>query len=248
MEGLGFFQLAFAALVVMLAFAVRGTTGFGGGAIGVPLLALVLPIHIVIPVITVLTIFSSLGHWLKDWRRIVWKEIVRVAPFTLSGVLGGLYLFRELDPRTLTRAFGVFVIAYAIFAFATAGRLRPPPRSLVWPLAIGLSTLAGVVGTLFGGAAGPLYVIYLNALRLEKDAFRVTVTTMLLTLATLRVIGYSGLGFYNPATLTVLAAALPMMLIGARIGNHVAGRINQRAFNRVVGLVLMVSGAALILK
>ncbi|MBI3068715.1 MAG: sulfite exporter TauE/SafE family protein [Betaproteobacteria bacterium] len=190
MEGLGFFQLAFAALVVMLAFAVRGTTGFGGGAIGVPLLALVLPIHIVIPVITVLTIFSSLGHWLKDWRRIVWKEIA----------------------------------------------------------AIGLSTLAGVVGTLFGGAAGPLYVIYLNALRLEKDAFRVTVTTMLLTLATLRVIGYSGLGFYNPAPLTVLAAALPMMLIGARIGNHVAGRINQRAFNRVVGLVLMVSGAALILK
>lgn len=248
MEGLGFFQLAFAALVVMLAFAVRGTTGFGGGAIGVPLLALVLPIHIVIPVITVLTIFSSLGHWLKDWRRIVWREILRVAPFTLTGVLLGLYLFRELDPRTLTRAFGVFVIAYAIFAFATAGRLRPPPRSLVWPLAIGLSALAGVIGTLFGGAAGPLYVIYLNALQLEKDAFRVTITTMLLTLATLRVIGYSGLGFYNPTTLTVLAAALPMMLIGARIGNHVAGRINQRAFNRVVGLVLMVSGAALILK
>lgn len=248
MEGLGLIQLAFASLVVILAFAVRGTAGFGGGAVAVPLLALVLPIQVAIPVVTVLAIISSLGHWIRDWRKIVWREIARVAPFTLAGVLVGLQLFRELASRTLTQAFGVFVIAYAIFAFATAGRLRAPPLSLIWPLAIGLSTLAGLIGTLFGGAAGPLYVIYLNTLRLEKDAFRVTVTTMLMTLAMLRVAGYARLGFYDTTTLTVLAAALPMMLVGARIGRHIAGRIDQRTFNRTVGLVLMVSGAALVLK
>lgn len=153
MAGLGLIQLAFASLVVILAFAVRGTAGFGGGAVAVPLLALVLPIQVAIPVVTVLAIISSLGHWIRDWRKIVWREIARVAPFTLAGVLVGLQLFRELDSRTLTQAFGVFVIAYAIFAFATAGRLRAPPLSLIWPLAIGLSTLAGLIGTLFVGAA-----------------------------------------------------------------------------------------------
>ena len=248
MEELELIHLAFASLVVISAFAVRGTAGFGGGAVAVPLLALVLPIQVAIPVVAVLTVISSLGHWIRDWRKIMWREIARVAPFTLAGVLVGLQLFRELDSRTLTQAFGVFVIGYAIFAFATAGRLRAPPRSLIWPLAIGLSTLAGLVGTLFGGAAGPLYVIYLNTLRLEKDAFRVTVTTMLMTLAILRVAGYARLGFYDTTTLTVLAAALPMMLVGVRIGRHIAGRIDQRTFNRTVGLVLMVSGAALVLK
>lgn len=42
MEALGPAQLVFCALVVMAAFAVRGTTGFGGNAIAVPLLTLVL--------------------------------------------------------------------------------------------------------------------------------------------------------------------------------------------------------------
>lgn len=91
MEALGPAQLAFCALAVMLAFAVRGTTGFGGNAIAVPLLTLMLPIQNVVAVVTVLTILSSLGHWLGDWRKIVWTEILRAAPFTLIGArLGGL--------------------------------------------------------------------------------------------------------------------------------------------------------------
>lgn len=61
MEALGPAQLVLCALVATAAFAVRGTTGFGGNAIAVPLLTLVLPIHNVVAVITVLTIVSSLG-------------------------------------------------------------------------------------------------------------------------------------------------------------------------------------------
>lgn len=75
-----------------------------------------------------------------------------------------------------------------------------------------------------------------------------TVTTMLMTLAMLRVGGYTRFGFYDTTTLTVLAAALPMMLVGAHIGRHIAERIDQRAFNRAVSLVLIASGATLVLK
>lgn len=69
-----------------------------------------------------------------------------------------------------------------------------------------------------------------------------------MTLAMLRMAGYARLGFYDATTLMVLAAALPMMLVGARIGGHIARRIDQRAFNRTVALVLIVSGTALVLK
>ncbi len=248
MGTLGFAPLLFCALVVMIAFAVRGTTGFGGNAIAVPLLTLVLPIQNVVAVMTALTIVSSLGHWLGGWRRIVWPEILRAAPFTLIGVVIGLYMFRNLDSRTLTRAFGVFVIVYAVYAIVTAGRVTAPPKKLLWPLAVVLCTLAGLVGTLFGGAAGPIYVVYLSTLRLAKDSFRVTITTILLTQAVMRLTGYFSLGFYDSDTLLMLAAALPLMLIGARLGGLVSGRIDQLMFNRIVGAVLLCSGTVLLFK
>ncbi len=248
METLGVLQLVFAGLVVMVAFAVRGTTGFGGQAIAVPLLTLMLPLPTVISAITALVVLSSLAHWLRDWRRIVWREIARLLPFTLIGVLTGLYAFRLADPRTLTKAFGAFVILYAGFALATAARALPVPERLRAPLGMGLSAVAGAVGTVFGGAAGPLYVIYLNTLRLDKDSFRVTITTILLFQALMRVAGYAQLGFYDRPALLLALAALPMMLIGARIGDHLIGRLSQHAFNVGVGLVLVVSGVALLLK
>ena len=46
----------------------------------------------------------------------------------------------------------------------------------------------------------------------------------------------------------MLAAALPLVWIGARIGDLVATRINQHTFNVVVGAVLMLSGAILVFK
>ena len=248
MEALGPAQIAFCILVVTAAFAVRGTTGFGGNAIAVPLLTLMLPIHTVLAVMTVLTVVSSLGHWASDWRRIVWREIVRVAPFTLIGVLVGLQLFQSLDTRTLTRIFGAFVILYALFAMTTARRTLSPSRRLLWPLAIGLSSLAGVVGTVFGGVAGPLYAIYLNILQLDKDRFRVTITTILMVQALMRITGYVALDFYGAGTLLLLGSALPLVWIGAGIADRFSARINQQVFNRVVGAVLMVSGATLLLK
>lgn len=248
MEALSPAQLAFCALVVMLAFAVRGTTGFGGNAIAVPLLTLMLPIQNVVAAVTVLTILSSLGHWRNDWRKIVWAEIFPAAPFTLIGVVVGLYLFQALDARTLTRAFGVFVIVYAVYAIVTAERIASPPKKLLWPLAVVLCTLAGLVGTLFGGAAGPIYVVYLSTLRLPKDSFRVTITTILMTQAAMRITGYIKIGFYDADTLLMLAAALPLMLIGARLGGLIAGRINQLMFNRIVGTVLLCGGVALLFK
>lgn len=248
MEALGPLEIAFCVLVVTAGFAVRGTTGFGGNAIAVPLLTLMVPIQTVLAVMTVLTVLSSLGHWLTDWRRIVWREIARVTPFMLIGVFAGLQLFQVVDTRTLTRLFGVFVILYAIFALVTAKRTVALPRRWKWPLATGLSALAGLVGTVFGGVAGPLYAIYLNTLQLEKDRFRVTITTILMVQALMRIAGYASLGFYERTTLVMLAAGLPLVWIGAHIGDRMALRLDQHAFNAVVGAVLMASGAVLVFK
>lgn len=248
MDALGPLELIAAAMALMAAYAVRGTAGFGGQTIAVPVLTLMMPITVVVPAVTVLTVVSSVVHWLQDWRRIAWREIARLMPFTLLGVLAGLYLFDRFEPRTLTRALGVFVMLYAGLALSTASRPVAAPSRLLRPLGPALSALAGAIGTVFGGGAGPLYVIYLNSLRLDKDCFRVTITTILTFQALVRVAGYGQLGFYERPALYLIAAGFPMMLIGARLGHHLAGRIDQRRFNLGVGMLLMAIGAGLVLK
>lgn len=246
METHAILELVFAALVLVLAYAVRGTTGFGGQAIAVPLIALILPLQTVVPAVTVLTALSSFAYW-REWRKVAWGEIARLLPFTLIGVLAGLYVFQRVDPRTLTKSFGVFVILYALFSMRRARAASAPPRHarLIGSM---MSTISGTLGAIFGAAAGPLYVIYFSLLNYEKEVFRATVTTILWFQAAARVVGYARLGLYDQTVLLLIAAGFPMMLIGARLGGFMAGRIEQRLFNRCVAALLLLSGVALLLK
>lgn len=248
MDPLGATDYAFAAIVVTVAYAVRGTAGFGGQAIAVPLLALVLPLQTVLASIVVLTSLSSFGHFRRDWSRIAWIEIRRLLPFSVLGILAGLYLLERLDFHVLMKAFGVFVILYGCFALLTASRPIRVPESVLQPVGAVMSLLAGTLGATFGAAAGQLYVIYLNSRRLERDAFRVTISTILMVQAVLRVGGYARLGFYDYRSLILVATGLPLMMLGSSIGHWLAGRLEQRWFDLFVSLLLLLSGAALIFK
>lgn len=248
MEQLSVLQLLFCAVVVMLAFAVRGGAGFGGGAIAVPLLALVFPLPVTVPVVTVLNMLSSVGHGVAAWRSIVWREIWRILPGSLLGVFAGIYMLTLFDPQPLARALGVFVMLYALYVMVFAGRTPEIPQRWMLPVAAITSVAAGIVGSLFGGAAGPLYVIYLNAARISRDAFRVTITTIMLFQGLTRIAGYAMLGLYDRQVLLLLAVALPVMVAGSWLGSRVVRRFDAVLFSRAVGAVLLVSGAALIFK
>jgi uncharacterized membrane protein YfcA len=248
MESLSVWQLLFCAFVVTLAFAVRGGTGFGGGAIAVPLLALVFPLQVTVPVVTVLNMLSSIGHGIADWKHIFWRAIWRIMPGSLLGVLIGLYFLGSFDAKPLSRALGVFVVLYALYMMLLAGRELTVPKRWLPAVAVLTSTSAGFIGALFGGAAGPLYVIYLNSLRLGRDAFRVTITSIMLVQGVTRMAGYAVLGLYDSNVLMLLAAALPTMLLGSWLGARLVRRFNATWFNRAIGVVLLASGCALLVK
>ena len=248
MESISNWQMLFSAAVIVVAFAVRGGAGFGGGAVAVPLLSLVFPVQLTVPVVTVLNMLSSIGHGIVDWRKIAWQQIWRILPGSLLGVFIGIYLLSLIDPQPLARALGAFVVLYAIYVLVFANRTPVIPQRWLLVAAGVISMTAGIIGSLFGGAAGPVYVIYLNTVRLGKDAFRVTITTIMLFQGLTRIAGYAALGLYDTKVLTLLALAVPVMVLGSWLGARVVRRLNQELFNRVIAGVLLVSGAALLLK
>ena len=109
------------------------------------------------------------------------------------------------------------------------------PRWMVHPIGV----VGALISTLFGGLAGPLYVTYFDSLRLAKGAFRVTVSTTLLMLSIVRSAGYFATGVFRAEDLVLVAAALLPVAIGTLAGEWVHDRIEQQAFRRGVGALLV---------
>ncbi|MBI3044881.1 MAG: sulfite exporter TauE/SafE family protein [Betaproteobacteria bacterium] len=247
LESLSPFALAYCVVALLLAYGLRGSTGFGG-ALGMALLVVVIPIKTVVPAWTLLSIASSVAILGHDRRHIAWREVIPFLPWCMLGIAAGLYVFTALDARTLANGLGVVVFLYAVYAlwstYRAASGWQVPARLLSSVSGI----VSGAVGTIFGTMATPFFVMYLEARKLAKHAFRATMSAMLLALAVVRGVGYYAVGEFTRDALIVFAAAFPVMLIGIYIGNRIHLDIAELAFKRLVGVTLLACSVPLLLK
>ncbi len=243
LESISIVHWIFGAVILTIAYFVRGVAGFGSGLIAIPLLALVMPLTIVVPLVVFLDYVASASHGLSDRQHIQWRQIFPLLPFTAIGVLAGLYLFKTVDSVMLAHALGVFVLAYALYTlFYQDGNGK---ASAIWAVPAG--GLGGLVGTLFG-TGGPFYVAYLKHRGLPKTQFRATFATIFLLDGAGRLIGYLGGGYFTMEWLVFAALSLPIMGIGLYLGGHIHTNISQRTFQIAVSVLLLISGISLMLR
>ncbi len=233
---------AYSALVILLAYVVRGIAGFGSGLIAVPLLSVMAPVPMVVPVVVSLDYVSSGAQSVRNLGRVVWREQLTLLPFSLIGIALGLVVMRGASTTVLSRALGGFVIVYAVYQLLP---LPPLHGSRLSAIACGL--LGGLVGTLFG-TGGPFYAIYFNVRGLDKAEFRATFATNFLIDGGVRLVGYVVAGLFGWTTLGWTAMALPLAAAGLYVGGRIHLGLRQSAFVRLVSLILMASGVALLLR
>lgn len=240
-------ELAYCVAVLLLNFTLRGSAGLG--ALGLPLLALVIPVKTLAPAWTLIGIVSSaaiIGH---DRRYVEKRPFLALLPGCALGILAGLFLFHALDTKALARALGGFIIVYAAYSLWLTTRppasAPPVPPAALRPLA---SFLSGAVGTLFGTMASVFFAMYLDASSMGKQAFRATLSAMLLTLSVARAIGYAAVDELTPDSFILCAAALPAMGLGLLVGDRIHSGLSPRAFQRVVAASLFLCGIPLLLK
>jgi uncharacterized protein len=232
---------------MVVSYALRGSTGFGAAA-AMPLLGLVIPLKVLIPAWTLIGLTAGITLLGRDRPYIAWREMVRLLPTCMIGIAIGLYLFTSLDSRTLAQGLGALILFYGLYSLWLTSRpqtrWQASPR-LIAPVA---GTLGGVIGTTFGTMASVFFAIYFDVIRMTKEAFRASMTAILVALGVVRGLGYWAVGEYNRDVLVTVAIALPMMLAGIYIGNRIHTGISELAFRRLVSGALMVSGAALLVK
>ena len=231
----------------MLAYAARGSTGFGAAA-AFPLMGLVVPMKVLIPAWTLLGICAGVTLVGRDARSIAWTEAAKLLPTCVLGVLLGIYLFSVIDGLWLQRGLGVLIVLYGIYSLWATFRPIAKPHGPAWLLAAAMGFTGGAVGATFGTLASLFFAIYFDATRLAKEAFRATMSAVLVVMTIGRGIGYWTVDQYNSEVLFTFAIALPMMLIGIFIGDRIHAGLSDVTFRRTICGILIVSGAALLVK
>jgi uncharacterized membrane protein YfcA len=232
---------------LLVAYSLRGSTGFGG-LIGMPLLALVIPVKVLAPAWTLLGIASSATILGGDRAYVDKRAFASFLPWCLVGIGAGLYLFKVLEAAALARALGVLVLLYAAYTawlIAQPQARDPLPAGAVRPAA---GVLSGVVGTMFGAMASIFFAMYLNACALDKRAFRATISAMLLALSLIRLVAYAAVGELGAESLAVFAAALPIMGLGIYLGGRIHARMSEGLFKGLVCAILVVCAIPLLLR
>jgi uncharacterized membrane protein YfcA len=247
-QNLSTLELAYCLAVLLFTFALRGSLGFGG-AVGLPLLALVIPVKILAPAWSLVGIVSSAAIIGRDRKDVDTRAFLRLLPGCALGILAGLFFFATLDAVLLTRALGAFIILYAIYSLwmttRPPGSTPPVPRTLLRPLA---SFFSGAVGTLFGSMASIFFAMYLDASGANKQTFRATLSAMLLTLSVARTIGYAAVNELTLDSFILCAAAIPAMGVGLLVGDKIHSGLSEAAFQRVVCAALFLCGVPLLAK
>jgi uncharacterized membrane protein YfcA len=168
-------EIAYCCIVMVLSYALRGSTGFGAAA-AMPLLGLVIPLKVLIPAWTLIGLVASITLFGRDRRHVAWGDIARLVPTCVIGILVGLYLFKTLDSAVLAKGLGVLVLLYGLCSLLASW--RPPARWSVSPRVAApiVGLIGGIVGTTFGTMASVFFAMYFDALRRAKDQFRATIT------------------------------------------------------------------------
>ena len=247
LESLSLLQLAWIATSVLTAYVIRGMSGFGAGLIAAPMLAFVLPVHMVVPTTGLLVFVLFIVITIRDRHDVDWPELKRLAIPTVAGVIVSLFVFRLLDNRLLVLMLGSFLILYAVYMFAVQWMGLPQFRCSerwAWPLGFGGSFF----DTMFGGGGGTLVVIYMNARGFDRMKFRATLAMLWFIEMIARIGGYATAGYYTKDVLILVVALLPFMALGTWIGERLGNRVRPDTFQRILAALLGASGISLIAK
>ena len=248
MAPLSLLGLAFYVVVLICAFAVRSAAGFGAVLIAMPMLAFVLPVSTAVSVTTVLAAITSVHQLSRDWRRVAWRHFSIMTFYSVIGIGVGFSFINMLDEHALRRSLGVFLILYSVYTLTTAKASPVFPAHWRGALAAGTGIAGGVLGTLFGAGVGPIYVVYFNTLRMDKEIFRVTMSTVVLLGGAARIAGYASFGFYERSSIALIAIGLPLVIVGSWLGDRVVRRLDPQMFSWLVGGLILLSGVGLVVK
>lgn len=222
---------------------VNGLTGFGTGLTALPLWLQAVEPVVAAQLVSAASVAGHISTLPAIWHAIDWR---RLAPMLAAGLIGvpvGIWALPLISLAAFKLTVGCVLIAYCTFMLAAAGRVRLSWGGRGAEAAIGLA--GGILGGL-AGLSGALPTVWAALKGWSKQERRVVFQAFNMTILSAMLAASLVQGLIGLRLLAALALALPGTLIGARLGSLVYRRLDDRRFDRIVLVLLLMSGLALV--
>jgi uncharacterized protein len=237
-------ELALFLASTFLAALVAGLAGFAFG-----LVAAAAWLHLLTPVQTAILIvaFGLIVQGIAVWKLRHALQWARLWPFLLGGAVGvpiGVMILAWVSPGTMQLAIAAVLTLYSLHAL-----LRPamPPFKYGGTVTdAGVGVLNGILGGATG-LAGIIVTIWCGLRGWPKDVQRTVFQPTGVAVFAMSAVWLGARGEVDRATLGLFVLGLPALLAGTWLGLKLYGRLDESGFRRVVLLLLLGSGLALII-
>ncbi|HZT24582.1 MAG TPA: sulfite exporter TauE/SafE family protein [Pseudolabrys sp.] len=243
MLGLPLVTLAFLWLGAFVGGIAAGGSGFAFGLAASSIwLHRIDPLHSAI----LITGCGVLLHTTTIWPQRRHIDVGRLWPFIAGGLVGiplGVRLLVYTDANVMKSALGIFLLLFGTYAL-----LAPRLHKVSWG-GRGADGAVGFIGGILGGIggySGVLPTIWTQLRGWPKETARAVYQPYVIIIQAIALIGIVMVTL-DRAGLIMLVAVLPPLLLGTWIGWQLYGRMNDLRFRQALAILLIASGAALVL-
>lgn len=226
-------------IILLLANTVQIITGFAGNLLAMPLSIALIGYNDAKVIINVFTLTVCLIIVIKNYQKIVFKELVKMLLGLILGMSVSALVFKEIDLIVCKYVYGIMITLIGINKL-----LIKRDISLNYFSKLLIIFLSGVIHELFL-SGGALLVIYATETIVDKDQFRVTLAAIWIVLDSLLIVQHWQLGLYHQNILILLLLTLLPLIISVLLGNYLSGRVNQEQFKRLTYLLIIISGISM---
>lgn len=239
-------------LVILLlgAFAggfATGIIGFGAAIISMVIWLTVIDPLLAVPVMTLCAVAAQLLSLKTVWHA---RNTGRIGVLLAAGILAvplGAWLLTRADPATFKVGIGAALALYSAWRLLAARRSvraqwRPGP---VGTAAIGL--LTGFLGG-FTGIMAPVLTLWSSLQGWGKDEQRATYQPVMLALVLVMLASYAWQGLVTAEVAWLALAITPAILLGTLAGTAVYAHIDDRQFEMLILVTVLLAGLNLALK
>ncbi len=220
------------ALALAIGGVVKGATGAGSPLVAVPVMAALFDVRMAVVVMVMPNIFTNLWQ-LRQFRahHLPRGFALKFAGGGALGVVIGTALLASLPGETLALVLALAVVAYI------ALRLAKPSFQLSREHAQPLAAPVGLAGGVLQGMAGisaPAALSFLNAMRLERPVFIVTISAFFTTISLVQVPALTYYGLLNWPLLGLSTLALGAQAAAMPLGQWAARHMSAQTFDRLI--------------
>jgi uncharacterized protein len=233
-------------IFLIATFAGALVAGLSGFAFGLVVSSIWLYILTPLQTATLIIAFGLIVQGYSVWKlrgALDWKKL---GPFILGAALGvpvGVAVLTWADPAHVRVGVGAFLVLYSLYALF---------RPTIAPVKTGGGAVDASVGFLNGvlggitGLAGILVTIWCGLRGWPKDVQRTVFQPVAVATFLMSALWIGAKGAITPDTIRLFLIGLPALFAGTWLGLRLFGRLNEAAFRKVVLVLILASGAMLI--